>query len=141
MPSFTKMALVEVWTQEKTKVDYLWHRFEKVKIISKFSKDYGIYSFRHSAAIDLVLFVYETRIDRAWKYFKIICLLLVMLQKRHETTLCGRWRYAAKRLRADYTRFNKFELNQFFTKTIINNSFKVIYNTNWTNKTQQIVKW
>jgi hypothetical protein len=48
-----KNGVVEVWTQEKTKVDYLWHRFEKVKIISKFSKDYGIYSFRHTAAIDL----------------------------------------------------------------------------------------
>jgi integrase len=51
---FTKNGVVEVWTaKEKTKVDYFGNRFEKVKNHFKFSKDYGIYSFRHTAAIDL----------------------------------------------------------------------------------------
>lgn len=51
---FTKNGVIEVWdAKEKTKVDYYGHKFEKVKTHFKFNKDYGIYSFRHTAAIDL----------------------------------------------------------------------------------------
>lgn len=51
---FTKNGVIEVWdAKEKTKVDYYGHRFEKVKTILGFNKSYGIYSFRHTAAIDL----------------------------------------------------------------------------------------
>lgn len=51
---FTKNGVIEVWNaKEKTKVDYYGHKFEKVKTHFKFNKDYGIYSFRHTAAIDL----------------------------------------------------------------------------------------
>lgn len=51
---FTNTDKVEVWTaKEKTKVDHFGHRFAKVKKHFKFNQDYGIYSFRHTAAIDL----------------------------------------------------------------------------------------
>jgi integrase len=51
---FTNTGLFEVWNaKEKTKVDHFGHRFEKVKTHFKFGKDYGIYSFRHTAALDL----------------------------------------------------------------------------------------
>ena len=51
---FTNTGNIEVWTaSEKTKVDHFGHRFSKVKDHFKFGKDYGIYSFRHTAALDL----------------------------------------------------------------------------------------
>lgn len=51
---FTNTGKVEVWTAiEKTKVDHFGHRFEKVKNHFGFNKDYGVYSFRHTAALDL----------------------------------------------------------------------------------------
>lgn len=51
---FTNTGQIEIWTaSEKTKVDHFGHRFSKVKTHFKFGKDYGIYSFRHTAALDL----------------------------------------------------------------------------------------
>lgn len=51
---FTNTGLFEVWNaKEKTKVDHFGHRFEKVKTHFNYGKDYGIYSFRHTAAMDL----------------------------------------------------------------------------------------
>ena len=51
---FTNTQKYEVWTaKEKTKVDHFGHRFEKVKKHFGFNQDYGIYSFRHTAALDL----------------------------------------------------------------------------------------
>jgi len=51
---FTNTGNVEVWlASEKTKVDHFGHRFSKVKTHFNFGKDHGIYSFRHTAALDL----------------------------------------------------------------------------------------
>lgn len=51
---FTNSGQVEIWNaKEKTKVDHFGHRFGKVKEVFKFGNEYGIYSFRHTAALDL----------------------------------------------------------------------------------------
>lgn len=51
---FTNTGNVEVWSvTEKSKVDHFGHRFTKVKDKLGFNQDYGIYSFRHTAALDL----------------------------------------------------------------------------------------
>lgn len=51
---FTNSGKVEVWTaSEKTKVDHFGNKFKKVKTHFKFNENYGIYSFRHTAALDL----------------------------------------------------------------------------------------
>lgn len=51
---FTNLGSYFVWTaSEKSKVDHFGNRFAKVKEKLKFNGDYGIYSFRHTAAMDL----------------------------------------------------------------------------------------
>lgn len=51
---FTNLGSYFVWTAtEKSKVDHFGNRFAKVKEKLKFNGDYGIYSFRHTAAMDL----------------------------------------------------------------------------------------
>ncbi|WP_277016540.1 tyrosine-type recombinase/integrase [Flavobacterium lindanitolerans] len=51
---FTNTGEIEIWdAKEKSKVDHFGNRFKKVKRALGFGKDYGLYSFRHSAALDL----------------------------------------------------------------------------------------
>ena len=51
---FTNLGSYFVWNAtEKSKVDHFGNRFAKVKEKLKFNGDYGIYSFRHTAAMDL----------------------------------------------------------------------------------------
>ena len=51
---FTDSGEYKVWNaKEKTKVDHFGHRFSKVKDLMGFGSEYGIYSFRHTAALDL----------------------------------------------------------------------------------------
>lgn len=51
---FTNTGSFEVWcASEKSKVDHFGNRFNKVKKHFKLGKEYGIYSFRHTAALDL----------------------------------------------------------------------------------------
>lgn len=51
---FTNTGSFEVWSaSEKSKVDHFGNRFNKVKKHFKLGKEYGIYSFRHTAALDL----------------------------------------------------------------------------------------
>ena len=51
---FTNTGNVEVWTaKEKSKVDHFGNRFDKVKEHFNFGGEYGLYSFRHTAALDL----------------------------------------------------------------------------------------
>ncbi|MBB1195108.1 hypothetical protein DNC80_15705 [Flavobacterium sp. SOK18b] len=51
---FTNTGKFDVWAAtEKSKVDHFGHRFGKVKTHFNFNQDYGIYSFRHTAALDL----------------------------------------------------------------------------------------
>jgi integrase len=51
---FTNNDEIEIWdAKEKTKVDHFGHRFGKVKEALNFGTEYGIYSFRHTAALDL----------------------------------------------------------------------------------------
>lgn len=51
---FTNTGEIEIWeAKEKSKVDHFGNRFKKVKRVLGFGKDYGLYSFRHSAALDL----------------------------------------------------------------------------------------
>lgn len=51
---FTNTGEIELWdADEKTKVDHFAYRFRQAKAALGFGKDYGLYSFRHSAALDL----------------------------------------------------------------------------------------
>ncbi len=51
---FTDTNEIKVWTAlEKTKVDHFGHRFAKLKTDLGYGPEYGIYSFRHTAALDL----------------------------------------------------------------------------------------
>jgi len=51
---FTKSGDIELWdADEKAKVDHFGYRFRQAKLALGFGKDYGLYSFRHSAALDL----------------------------------------------------------------------------------------
>ena len=52
---FTNTGKVEIWTahKEKSKVDHFGNRFKKVKKHFGYGDNYGIYSFRHTAALDL----------------------------------------------------------------------------------------
>lgn len=51
---FTDSNEVKVWEAlEKTKVDHYGHRFTLVKKHFGYGSEYGIYSFRHTAALDL----------------------------------------------------------------------------------------
>lgn len=51
---FTDCNEVKVWEAlEKTKVDHYGHRFTLVKKHFNYGPEYGIYSFRHTAALDL----------------------------------------------------------------------------------------
>ncbi|MEN2415553.1 tyrosine-type recombinase/integrase [Flavobacterium mesophilum] len=51
---FTNTGKFEIWSAtEKSKVDHFGNRFAKVKTYFNFGAEYGIYSFRHTAALDL----------------------------------------------------------------------------------------
>jgi integrase len=51
---FTDDATCKIWdAKEKTKVDHYGLRFKKVKTHFNYGSEYGIYSFRHTAALDL----------------------------------------------------------------------------------------
>ncbi|WP_163398138.1 tyrosine-type recombinase/integrase [Flavobacterium fluviatile] len=51
---FTNTGAFEIWdASEKTKVDHFGNRFKKVKNHFGYGDEYGIYSFRHTAALDL----------------------------------------------------------------------------------------
>lgn len=51
---FTNSGTFEIWNaKEKSKVDHFMSRFKKVKIALDLGSEYGIYSFRHTAALDL----------------------------------------------------------------------------------------
>ena len=51
---FTNTGEIEYWdAKEKSKVDHFGYRFKQVKLALGFGKDYGLYSFRHSAVLDL----------------------------------------------------------------------------------------
>lgn len=51
---FTNTGNIEIWdSEEKSKVDHFGYRFRQAKNALGFNGDYGIYSFRHTAALDL----------------------------------------------------------------------------------------
>ena len=51
---FTDDGTFKIWdAKEKTKVDHFGLRFKKVKTHFNYGPEYGIYSFRHTAALDL----------------------------------------------------------------------------------------
>jgi integrase len=51
---FTNTGKFEIWdVSEKSKVDHFGNRFNKVKTKFGFGAEFGIYSFRHTAALDL----------------------------------------------------------------------------------------
>lgn len=51
---FTDTGEFKIWeAKEKTKVDHFGHRFAKLKTDLNYGPQYGIYSFRHTAALDL----------------------------------------------------------------------------------------
>ncbi|WNM19294.1 tyrosine-type recombinase/integrase [Flavobacterium capsici] len=51
---FTNTGNFEVWEAlEKTKVDHFSNRFKKLKAALSLGPEYGVYSFRHTAALDV----------------------------------------------------------------------------------------
>ncbi|SDZ90373.1 Phage integrase family protein [Flavobacterium gillisiae] len=96
---FTNTAKFEVWTaSEKSKVDHFGHRFGKVKTHFGFNHEYGIYSFRHTAALDL----FHSYLKKGFTEREVILKMLPITGHATETALRKYLRDVGGMLPKDY---------------------------------------
>jgi integrase len=99
---FTNTNLFEIWdAKEKTKVDHFANRFKKVKQALGFGKDYGIYSFRHTAALDL----YNTFVKQGANHNEAVSKLMPIIGHSNEKTTEKYLREVGALLPKDYGEF------------------------------------
>lgn len=99
---FTNTGNFEVWNaKEKTKTDHFGNRFKKVKISLGFSSDYGIYSFRHTAALDL----YNTFTKNGSTHSEAVSKLMPIIGHSNEKTTENYLRDVGALLPKDYGEF------------------------------------
>lgn len=99
---FTNTGKFEVWlASEKSKVDHFGNRFKKVKKALGFGDEYGIYSLRHTAAID----VYNSLIKKGKTHRDAVQELMNYIGHRNETTTEIYLRDIQEMLPKDYGEF------------------------------------
>ncbi len=99
---FTNTGKPEIWeTSEKSKVDHFGNRFKKVKLHFGFSSDYGIYSFRHTAAIDL----YHAFMKEGITHREAVLRLMPIIDHSNEKTTEKYLRDVGAMLPKDYGHF------------------------------------
>ncbi|MFN3753294.1 tyrosine-type recombinase/integrase [Flavobacterium sp.] len=99
---FTNTGKFEIWdAKEKTKTDHFGNRFKKVKLALGFGKDYGIYSFRHTAALDL----YKTFTKNGATHTEAVSKLMPIIGHSNEETTEKYLRDVGALLPKDYGEF------------------------------------
>lgn len=99
---FTSSGNYEVWNvSEKSKTDHFSNRFKKVKKALGFGKDYGIYSFRHTAALDL----YNTFTKNGLTHSEAVSKLMPIIGHTSEKTTEKYLRDVGALLPKDYGEF------------------------------------
>lgn len=99
---FTNTGEFVVWdAKEKTKTDHFSNRFKKVKKALGFGKDYGIYSFRHTAALDL----YKTFTKSGLTHTEAVSKLMPIIGHTNEKTTEKYLRDVGALLPKDYGEF------------------------------------
>ena len=99
---FTNTKKFEIWDAiEKTKVDHFGNRFKKVKTKLGFNGDYGIYSFRHTAALDL----YHSFAKSGLTHRECILKLMPIIGHKNESTTEKYLRDVQEMLPKDYGEF------------------------------------
>jgi integrase len=86
---------------EKSKTDHFSNRFKKVKKALGFGKDYGIYSFRHTAALDL----YNTFTKNGLTHSEAVSKLMPIIGHTSEKTTEKYLRDVGALLPKDYGEF------------------------------------
>ncbi len=80
---FTNTGEYFKWNStEKSKKDHFGNRFKKVKIALNFGAEYGIYSFRHTAALDL----YKTFTKNGATHTEAVSKLMPIIGHTNEST-------------------------------------------------------
>ncbi len=99
---FTNTNKIEIWeAKEKTKVDHFGNRFKKVKKTLNFNGDYGIYSFRHTAALDL----YHSFTKSGLLHREAVAKLMPIIGHKNESTTEKYLREVQEMLPKDYGEF------------------------------------
>ena len=99
---FTASGTFEIWeASEKTKVDHFGYRFRTVKKKLNFNVDYGIYSFRHTAALDL----YNSFIKSGMMHREAVMKLMPIIGHKNESTTEKYLREVQEMLPKDYGEF------------------------------------
>lgn len=99
---FTNTGDFIIWdASEKSKVDHFGNRFKKVKLALGFGEDYGIYSFRHTAAID----VYNSLLKNGKSHRDAVQSLMNYIGHKNEKTTEIYLREVQEMLPKDYGEF------------------------------------
>jgi len=99
---FTASGKFEIWdASEKTKVDHFGYRFRTVKKKLNFNGDYGIYSFRHTAALDL----YYSFTKSGMMHREAVMKLMPIIGHKNESTTEKYLRDVQEMLPKDYGEF------------------------------------
>jgi integrase len=96
---FTNTGIVEIWdAKEKSKVDHFGNRFKKVKKVFGFGDEYGLYSFRPTAVLDL----FHSNLKKGMTEREVILKLLPITRHGSETALRNYLRDVGGMLPKDY---------------------------------------
>lgn len=97
---FTNQNSPGIWdVNEKSKLDHFGHRFKKVKKKFGFGKEFGIYSFRHSIALN----VFENLLEEGYSENEVLSKMLSITRHDSIAGLNNYLREKKKMLPKDYS--------------------------------------